>query len=55
MIPFAGLLIGAILGTYQAKRRGGKRLDLLQWGAVYAILGGVIGMFVLIILQRTLT
>jgi len=42
------------LGAFRAKARGGKRLDMLQWGAVFAILFGIIGLFILIILQRTL-
>ena len=54
MIPLFGLLIGAIFGALRAKSRGGKGKDMLQWGAVFAIIFGVIGMFILIILQRSL-
>jgi len=50
--PLFGLLIGAILGAFSAKRRGGKTLDLLQWAGVWAIIGGVIGLFALIIISR---
>jgi hypothetical protein len=50
--PLAGLLIGAIFGVIMAKRKGGKRLDLLQWGAVNAIIFGVIGMFILVFIER---
>ncbi|HKK97137.1 MAG TPA: hypothetical protein VJ928_03080 [Marivita sp.] len=45
MIVIAGALIGAIFGTMTAKKRGGTRADLLQYGTVYAIafsLGGLI-------------
>jgi uncharacterized protein YqgC (DUF456 family) len=52
-LPLAGLAIGAVLGAMGAQRRGGKRLDLLQWGAVGAILGGIVGLFALILLLRS--
>ncbi len=54
IFPLSGLLIGAIFGAFRAKSRGGKTKDMLQWGAVFAIIFGVVGIFVLIILQRTL-
>jgi uncharacterized membrane protein YfcA len=50
--PLAGLVIGALLGTLGARRRGGTRLDLLQWGAVGAIIGALVGLFALILIQR---
>ena len=46
------MLIGAVVGALRAEARGGKRLDMLQWGAVFAILFGLLGLFVLIVLQR---
>jgi uncharacterized protein YqgC (DUF456 family) len=51
--PLAGLLLGAILGAFGARRQGGKRLDLLQWAAVGAIIGGIVGLFVLIFIERS--
>lgn len=54
MLPLLGLLIGAIFGALRAKARGGKGKDMLQWGAVFAIIFGVIGVFILIMLQRSL-
>ena len=51
--PLSGLLIGALLGAFSARRRGGKRLDLLQWAAVGAIMGGLIGLFVLVFIERS--
>lgn len=50
--PLAGLLIGAMMGALGARRREGKRLDLAQWAAVGAIIGGIAGLFLLILLQR---
>ncbi len=55
IFPLTGMFIGAILGAFQAKRRGGKRLDMIQWGAVFAILLGIVGLFILIYLQRSLS
>ena len=54
LLPFAGLLLGAILGGLGARRRGGVRADLLQWGAVGAILGGLAGLFLLILISRVM-
>ena len=52
IFPLSGIIIGAILGVFRAKRRGGIFLDLLQWGVVNAIIFGVIGMLVLVIIER---
>lgn len=52
--PLAGLVLGASLGAWGARRRGGKRLDLLQWAAAGAIMGSILGLFVLIFLLRVL-
>ena len=54
LLPLAGLLLGAILGALAARRRGGVGADLLQWGAVGAILGGLAGLFLLILISRLL-
>lgn len=53
ILPLAGLLIGALLGALGARRQGGTRLDLLQWAAVGAIIGGLVGLFVLIAVARS--
>ncbi len=50
--PLGGLLIGAMLGAYRAKKRGGNGADMAQWGAVFAMIFGVIGMFITIIITR---
>ncbi len=52
ILPLFGLLIGALIGVFMAKRRGGTRLDLLQWAVVIAIMGAIIGLFVLVIIER---
>lgn len=52
ILPIIGLLIGALVGIFMAKQRGGKRLDMLQWGIVIAIMGAIVGLFVLVIIER---
>jgi len=52
IFPLMGMLLGAIYGVVRAKRRGGKTFDLIQWGVVNAIIFGVIGMFILVIIER---
>ena len=45
MIVIAGAILGAIVGAMTAKKRGGARADIWQYGTVYAIafaLGGLI-------------
>lgn len=50
--PLGGLLLGAVLGALLARARGGKLLDLLQWGAAFALMFGIIGVFVMVFLLR---
>lgn len=50
--PLAGLLIGAVAGALRARSKGGNRLDMLQWGASVALIFGIVGMFVMVLLTR---
>ena len=52
MIVIAGLLFGATLGVIRAKRAGGRKLDMLQYGAAHAIFFTLIGVFLTIIIDR---
>lgn len=54
IFPLSGMVFGAVLGAFRAKSKGGQRKDMLQWGAVFAIIFGLVGLFVLIFLQRSL-
>ena len=54
MIVIAGLILGAALGARTAIKRGGKRLDALQYGAAFAIIFTLLGLFLTIILHRTM-
>ena len=51
-MPLLGILIGAAFGAWRAKQRGGNGLDMAQWGAVYAILFGLAGLVLTILLGR---
>ena len=53
IFPLAGLFLGAATGALGARRRGGKPADMAQWAAVAAIVGGLIGLFVLIFIERS--
>lgn len=54
MIILASTLIGAIWGTLFARKRNGNRLDMLQYGAVWALIGSVLGLFATVILEKLL-
>lgn len=51
--PLMGLVLGAILGAVRAKMREGTGKDIVQWALVFAIIGGLIGLFTLIFLERS--
>jgi hypothetical protein len=48
----AGVVLGAVFGAWRARQRQGNRLDMAQWGAVYAIVFGLLGLFATIALGR---
>lgn len=52
ILPLAGLAIGALVGALRARARGGKPADLWQWAAVHALLFALVGLFLLILLER---
>ena len=52
MIIIAALILGAAYGAFSAKRRGGNKLDMLQYAAVYALIYGLVGVVVTIVLAR---
>lgn len=54
MIVIAGLVVGAIWGGIRARARKGRGFDIAQYAAVYAILGGLAGLFVTLALDRML-
>ena len=52
MIVIGGMVIGALLGGFTAKRRGGKPADIAQYAGVYAIVLGIVGLVVTIAYSR---
>lgn len=54
MIVLAGVFAGALMGVRSARQRGGNRNDMLQYGAVFGIIGGVVGLFLTIGLEKLL-
>ena len=54
MIVIAGLLAGALTGGLVARRRGGARLDVLQYAAGYGIAFTLVGVFLTILIDRSL-
>lgn len=54
MIVLLGVIAGAVIGTRKATARGGNRLDKAQFGAVGGIIGGLLGLFVTIGIERIL-
>ena len=54
MIVILGVVAGAVWAVRSARARGGNRKDIAQYAAVGAILGGLIGLFVTIGVERML-
>lgn len=51
IIPF--LVFGGLFGALIARRRGGDKFDIAQYVVVNAILFGIIGLIITVILDRT--
>jgi hypothetical protein len=52
MLPILTATAGALLGALFARRKGGKGFDMAQYAAVWAIIGGLLGLLALILLTR---
>jgi len=52
MIVIAALLLGALYGAVQARRRGGNGFDMAQYAAGYGIAFALVGVFATIIIGR---
>ena len=48
------VLLGILSVLYTARKRGGNTADLLQYGAVYAIAFGIVGVIATIVIHRVL-
>ncbi len=54
MIVIAGLLLGTVTGALIARKHGGKPMDMLQYAAGYGIAFALLGLFLTIMLERSL-
>lgn len=54
IFPLAGILIGALTGLMRARSKGGNGKDKAHWAIVFGIIGGLLGLFVLIYLERSM-
>lgn len=52
MLPIITSILGAAAGGLVARRRRGNGFDIAQWAAVWAIIGGLLGLLALIVLTR---
>lgn len=54
MIVLVGAVLGALIGGYTARKRGGNRLDILQYAAGYALAFVIVGMIVTVLIDRAM-
>ncbi|KRS17950.1 hypothetical protein [Roseovarius indicus] len=52
LLALIGAAIGALLGAVVARRRKGSMTDMLQYGAVFAIMFALAGLFLTIFIVR---
>nr|WP_319251535.1 apolipoprotein acyltransferase [uncultured Celeribacter sp.] len=52
MIVIVLAILGTILGWRMAAKRGGNRLDKLQYAAVYFLIAALIGLFLTVLVER---
>jgi hypothetical protein len=52
MIVLGGAILGALWGAWLAHRRKGTRLDMVQYGAGFAIFFAILGLFVTLFLEH---
>lgn len=55
MIVIVLAVIGLLLGYRTAAKRGGNRLDKLQYTAGYGIAFTLIGVIITVVIERTIT
>lgn len=54
MIVICFAVFGALLGAYQARKRGGQKLDLAQYATAFGMAFAILGLFVTVFLSRGL-
>lgn len=53
MLVWICAIVGVLIGALQAKRRGGNRLDMAQYGAGYGFAFFLVALVIWIIFMRT--
>lgn len=52
MIVLGSAVLGILLGVLTAKKRGGAKLDMAQYGAAFGIAFALAGLIVTIVIHR---
>lgn len=47
-----GAALGVLIGIFAAKRRGGRALDMAQYGAIFGILFAIVALIINILIVR---
>lgn len=55
MIVIVAAILGIIVGSLAARKRGGNKLDLAQYAAGYALAFVIIGMITTVVIDRILS
>lgn len=55
MIVIFAALFGILLGTMTAKRRNGKRADILQYAVGYGIAFALLGVILTVVIEKIVT
>ena len=54
MVVITLVIVGAVMGALNARRRGGNRKDIAQYAVGYALAFSIVGMFLTVLLDRVL-
>ena len=52
MVVLVSAAIGALWGVVHQKRRGGNRMDMAQYGAVWGLIGAILGLIFAVALDN---
>ena len=52
MLPLLTAIAGAVLGVLHVRRKKGNGFDMAQYAAVWAVIGGLLGLLASIVLTR---
>ncbi len=55
MIVIAAAIIGIVVGVITARKRGGNKLDMAQYGAGFALAFIIVGMIATVVIDRALS